>query len=114
MLTNLTYNDVYQRLMDLASTSILNQAPLDNTAYKAKAKQPKECSWCSKQGYYSKGHTWQTCFKLKAYKEKDKKKDEKGNSATSSEVTAFFADLNTTNHHYWVFDIRASVYLTSD
>ena len=42
---NLTYNEVYQRLMDLASTSTSNQAPLDNTAYKAKAqKPPKECS----------------------------------------------------------------------
>ena len=85
--------------MDLASTA--NQVSLDNSAYKIKAdKPPKECSWCRKQGFSYKGHIWKSCYKLKAFKEKEKKKEDKGNSATISEATAFIAYLNHSKHHH--------------
>jgi len=111
---NLTYNDIYQRLMDLASTS--NQGSLDNTAYKVKMdKPPKECSWCQKQGYFYKGHVWKNCRKLKAFKEKEKKKDDKGNLATTSEATAFLANVTPSScHHNWVFDTGATTHMTAN
>ena len=85
---NLTYNDIYQRLIDLGSTS--NQDSLDNTAYKVKTEKPlKECSWCRKQGHPFKGHIWKNCFKLKAFK----KKEDKRNSVTTSEASGFLANL---------------------
>ena len=100
--------------MDLASTS--NQGSLDNTAYKVKMdKPPKECSWCQKQGYFYKGHVWKNCRKLKAFKEKEKKKDDKGNLATTSEATAFLANMTPSNCHYnWVFNTGATTHMTAD
>ena len=97
--------------MDLASTS--SQTTLENTAYKSQPERPLlECSWCQKQGHYSKGHIWKTCRRLKAFKEK--KKPEKGNSATTSEATAFLAHLKPSVYRYWVFDTGATAHLTSD
>ena len=102
--------------MDLASTS--TQVSQDNTAYKVKAEKPsKEYSWCQKQGYFYKGHVWKNCRKLKAFKEKQKKKEDKGNLATTltTEATAFIANLSTSNYqNNWVFDTGATAHMTSD
>jgi hypothetical protein len=66
---DLTYDQVYQKLMDLGISK-----DDDNKAYKVTDKGQthqvgtKECSYCKKQYPKSKaiGHTWNECNKLKA------------------------------------------------
>jgi len=89
---DLTYDQVYNKLMDLKIPTAVNSA--DNKAYKTadvkgKGKEPrressrkgpptlpKECSYCKK--HYptacSDGHTWNECVKLKAANLKNKEK----------------------------------------
>jgi len=101
----LTYDDAYQRLIDIADRRESGEAS-DDKAYKAsekKKRQPKssntekECTYCKKhypQGRYT-GHTWNECFKLKRDKEsktKDSDKDEQAkvtSDDTLSEATHF-------------------------
>jgi len=87
---DLTYDHVYNKLMDLKIHTAVNSA--DNKAYETpdvKRKRnelrrepslkgpmalPKECSYCKK--HYptarSDGHTWNECVKLKATNLKNK------------------------------------------
>ena len=76
---NLTYNDVYQHLMDLKFT----QHEIDDKVYKVSEKWSSknsdstiECSYCKKHYPTSKfiEHTWNNCNKLKRDKEKKNKK----------------------------------------
>jgi len=89
---DLTYDHVYNKLMDLKIPTAVNSA--DNKAYKiadvnGKGKEPrrepsrkgppaipKECSYCKKQypTARSDGHTWNECVKLKAANLKNKEK----------------------------------------
>ena len=97
---DLTYDHVYQRLLNLKTPSAVSSA--DNKAYKStdvkgKVKAPgrkpplkgnsgsKECTWCMKHygGVGAKGHTWNECHKLKAKNENKKKKKEGSASNTA-------------------------------
>ena len=97
---DLTYDHVYQHLLDLKSSFVISSA--DNKAYKCadvKGKRkapgrnpppkgnsgPKESTWCMK--HYgcvgAKGHTWNKCHKIKAKNENEKKKKEGSASNTA-------------------------------
>jgi len=89
---NLTYDHVYNKLMDFKIPTAVNSA--DNKAYKTadvkkKGKElrrepsrkgptafPKECSYCKKHYPTARrvAHTWNECVKLKAANLKNKEK----------------------------------------
>lgn len=91
---DLTYDQAYQRLMDLSTTSATDK---DDKAYNTGTGNPprnrnnttengqKECTYCKKHYPKSRftGHTWNDCNKLKA----DKEKKESGKSAESAKVS---------------------------
>ena len=95
---NLTYNQVYEKLMDLPR----KVKSKDDKAYKATASsleekgkwkdttEELECSYCKAHYPKSKfqGHKWSTCNKLKADKEKkEKDKEEKKDKEGKKEET---------------------------
>lgn len=79
---NLTYEQCYQRLMDVATeTEDDKECAAASSSSRGKSPATKECTWCAK--HYpkanNKGHLWHECRKLKASKEKRKEvKDAKG------------------------------------
>ena len=131
---DLTYDHIYNKLMDLKIPTAVNSA--DNKAYKTadvkgKGKElgrepsrkgptavPKECSYCKK--HYptarSDGHTWNECVKLKAANLKNKEKRtinmaKIGKEETPEPVSTLSSVRTTTkisSYPRWVIDTGAS------
>lgn len=75
---NLTYEQCYQRLMDVATEKEDDEAcAAASSIRRGKPPATKECTWCAKHHpkANNKGHLWHECRKLKASKEKRKKED---------------------------------------
>ena len=137
---DLTYDYVYNKLMDLKIPTAVNLA--DNKAYKSahdkgKGKEPgrepsrqgptaipKDCSYCKK--HYptarSDGHTWNECEKLKGVNLKDKEKRtvnmaKSGKEETPEPVSTLFSVRTTTqisSYPQWVFDTGISSHMTNN
>jgi len=137
---DLTYDHVYNKLMDLKIPTAVNLA--DNKAYKSadvkgKGKEPrrepsrkgptaihKECSYCKK--HYptarSDGHPWNECVKLKAATLKDKEKRTVNTAKIGKEETpepvSTLSSVRTTTKIFsyprWVIDIGASSHMTNN
>jgi len=126
---DLTYDHVYNKLMDLKIPTAVNSA--DNKSYKTadvkgKGKElrrepsrkgrmalPKECSYCKKDypTARSDGHTWNECVKLKAANLKNKEK------RTPKPVSTLSSVQTTTKISFyprWVIDTGASSHMTNN
>ena len=130
----LTYDQVYQKLMDLNSKS--NQ--VEDKAYRVQEprrqadpnsnSEDKECSYCKKHFPKSRwtGHLWNECHKLKAKQEKEKEKKGKGKVDTAKAVTesskvSTDTDAVSPRTHpsssrstQWVIDTAASSHMTNN
>jgi len=137
---DITYDHVYNRLMDLKIPTAVNSA--DNKAYKTadvkgKGKElprepsrkgptalPKECSYCKK--HYptarSDGHTWNECVKLKADNLKNKEKRTVNTAKIGKEETpepvSTLSSVGTTtkisSYPRWVIDTGANAHMTNN
>jgi len=128
---NLTYEQCYQRLMDLTTEDTEVGGAYSTTTTKPKGRNTldgnaasKECTWCAKHHPKSsnKGHTWNECNKLKAHQEK--KKNEKGTKEEKKEEvaratgetqdeTVSTPDETTTSLHPFTPDTAANCYHSS-
>ena len=136
----LTYDDVYQRLVDIADRK---DAISDDNAYRStetnkgkgkrsssKADSEKECTYCKKH-YPRKnasGHNWHECFRLKKdreskakpteEKEKEKEKEEQAKIAVKSDDYIEAVSRRTISplhpSNKWVFDTAASSHMTNN
>jgi len=137
---DLTYDHVYNKLMDLKVPTAVNSA--DNKAYKSadvrgkgmetrrepSSKGPsattKECTYCKKhfQTARSEGHTWNECSKLKAANLKNKEKKtvnsaKIGKEETPEPVSTLSSTRTTTKvspYPRWVIDTGASSHMTNN
>ena len=130
----LTYDQVYQKLMDLNSKTnhvedkaYRVQEPHRSTSSNANSDE-KECSYCKKHFPKSRwtGHLWNECHKLKAKQEKEKEKKGKGRVDTAKAVTesskvSTDTDAVSPRTHpsssrstQWVIDTAASSHMTNN
>jgi len=137
---DLTYDHVYNKLMDLKVPTAVNSA--DNKAYKSadvrgKGKETrrepsrkgptattKECTYCKKHfpTARSEGHTWNECSKLKAANLKNKEKKtvnsaKIGKEETPEPVSTLSSTRTTTKispYPRWVIDTGASSHMTNN
>jgi hypothetical protein len=127
MKADLSYADIYARLMDFAANKSTSSTT-DDKAYKARSSSAstgdKSCTICKKKGQKHEEHTYQECRKLKARNEKNeqkKKKDKDSDDAkrTASddiiEATAMISqNSNPSTTLPWIFDTGATSHCTSN
>ena len=137
---NLTYDHIYNKLLDLKIPTTVNSA--DNKAYKspdikgkgkALRREPphnkpittiKECNFCKKHfpTTRSEGYTWNKCSKLKAFNLKNKEKKavntaKIGKEETPEPVSTLCSTRTTTKispYPHWVIDTGASSHMTNN
>ncbi|KAF5205376.1 Gag-pol polyprotein [Thalictrum thalictroides] len=101
---NIKYADVYKRLLDLSSQKFANSLNQKSKAYfiskdphLGKESKKKECNWCRKRGDRYQGHVHSDCRKLKAFKENQKKQENKAlNYEKANAVNFPYASSTTT------------------
>ena len=121
---NLTYEQCYQRLMDITTEADDDKAYTaamttgGNKGKTATGSSSKECTWCAKHHpkANNKGHSWNECNKLKAFNEKRKKeKDgkEKDEAARAGKETEGSETVGTPTSYPFTSDTAANCYHTS-
>ena len=133
---DLTYDHVYNKLMDLRSPTSGNSE--GDKAYKTaivkgkgreqqrsgRSATPKECTYCKKHypSARSEGHAWNECSKLKADNQK-KKNEKKAGSSARIVVEETSPTVSTSSRTYtteksldpkWVIDTGASSHMTNN
>jgi hypothetical protein len=132
---NLTYNDAYQRLTDIADRHEQGDSPdpkankVSERKSKGKGKdkattntKEKECTYCKRHYPNSRytGHIWNECFKLQKAREAEGEKPVEQGKVASEEQAGFKQAVSLRSSSTplstpkWVFDTAASSHMTNN